>query len=248
MAVNDLPWPAAPAAGAAIGAVVGSFIALVSLRWPAGRPFAVARSACGGCGATLRPVELIPLVSFAVQLGRCRRCAARIPWRYPAVEAAAAAIGALSVVAAPLPTAASIAVLGWTLLLLAILDAEHYWLPSAVTWPLTAIGLVVTALLRRAALSDHVIGAVAGFTVLMLVAAGYRRLRGRDGLGGGDAKLFAAAGAWLGWAALPLVLGSAALAAIVVALLLLRRGLTSTTRLPFGTFLAPAIWIIALAG
>jgi leader peptidase (prepilin peptidase)/N-methyltransferase len=231
---------------AAVGAVVGSFVALVSLRWPAARPVAFARSACGGCGAVLGPRELVPLLSFAVQRGRCRRCGAAVPRRYPAVEAAAALIGGISALALPLPGAAAVAALGWTLLLLALLDAEHFWLPSAVTLPLAAAGLAATAWLRPAALVDHLIGAVAGWAVLALVAAAYRAVRGRVGLGGGDARLFAAAGAWLGWAALPLVLGSAALAGLAVAMLLWGRGLTATTRLPFGVFLAAAIWAVAL--
>ncbi len=232
----------------AIGAVVGSFVALVSLRWPAGRPIALARSACGGCGATLAPHELIPLVSFAAQRGRCRRCGVAVPRRYPAVEAAAAAIGAASALVLPLPAATAVAALGWTLLLLALLDAGHFWLPSAVTLPLTAAGLAATAALHPAALPGHVIGAAVGWASLALVAFAYRALRGRVGLGGGDAKLFAAAGAWLGWAALPLVLGSAAVAGLAVALLLWGRGVTATTRLPFGVFLAAAIWAVALAG
>ena len=232
---------------AAVGAAVGSFVGLVALRWPAGRPVGLARSACGGCGAVLRPHELVPLLSFAVQRGRCRRCAAAVPWRYPVVEAAAAAIGAVAALLVPLPAAAVVAGLGWTLLLLALLDAEHFWLPSPVTLPLAAAGLVVTAWLRPAALVDHLIGAGVGWAVLAAVASAYRAIRGRVGLGGGDARLFAAAGAWLGWAALPLVLGSAAVAGLVVALLLWGRGVTGTTRLPFGVFLAAAIWAVALA-
>ena len=232
---------------AAVGAVVGSFVALVAMRWPAGRPIALARSACDSCGAVLGAGELVPLLSFAVQRGRCRRCGARIPWRHPAIEVAAAAIGAASVALLPLPAGAAVAAFGWALLLLALLDAEHFWLPSAVTWPLTAAGLGVTAWLDPAALPDHVIGAVAGWASLALIAAGYRRLRGRVGLGGGDAKLFAASGAWLGWAALPTVLLGAALAGIVAALLLHGRSVTATTRLPLGIFLAAATWVVALA-
>lgn len=240
--------PALVALFAVVGAVVGSFLALVSLRWPAGRPIGLTRSACGGCGTTLGPGELVPLLSFAVQRGRCRRCASRIPWRYPTVEAAAAAIGVVSVLVLPLPAAAAVAGLGWALLLLALLDAEHFWLPAAVTWPLAAAGLAVTAALRPEALADHVIGAAAGWASLALVATAYRRVRRRVGLGGGDAKLFAAAGAWLGWSALPLVLGSAAVAGLAVALLLRGRDVTAAMRLPFGVFLAPAIWLTALAG
>ncbi len=231
---------------AALGAVVGSFVALVAQRWPAGRPIAVARSVCDSCGAVLDAAELVPLLSFALQRGRCRRCGERIAWRHLAVEAGAAVIGAVSVMLLPLPIGAAVAALGWTLLLLALLDAEHFWLPSVVTWPLAAAGLGVTAALAPAALPNHVIGAVAGWASLAFVATVYKLLRGRVGLGGGDAKLFAASGAWLGWAALPTVLLAAALAGIVAALLRHGRGITATTRLPLGTFLAAATWAVAL--
>ncbi len=246
--MDSLPPLSTAVLFAVAGTVAGSFVALVSLRWPAGRPFLVARSACDGCGAELGAAELVPLVSFAVQRGRCRRCGGRIARRHLAVEVAAGAIGAASALLVPWPDAVAVAGLGWTLLLLALLDLEHFWLPSAVTWPLTAAGLAVTAALHSEALPDHAIGAVAGYASLALVAAGYKALRGRDGLGGGDAKLFAAAGAWLGWAALPLVLGSAAVAGLLVALLLWGRGVTAATRLPLGVFLAAAIWVVALAG
>jgi len=230
-----------------IGAVVGSFIAVVARRWPAGRPIAIARSACDGCGAVLGPLELVPIVSYAVQRGRCRRCGAAIGWREPAIEIGAAVIVTVAALLVPWPAAGAVAALGWTLLLLALLDAEHFWLPAAITWPLTLAGLAATAALRPGDFDAHLIGAGIGWGSLALVAALYRRARGRVGLGGGDAALFAAAGAWLGWAALPLVLGSAAVAGLVVALLLWGRGITATTRLPFGVFLAAATWAMALA-
>jgi len=248
-AVLDLPLPVLATILGAVGAAAGSFVALVSLRLPAGRPFGAVRSMCAGCGAVLQPHELVPLLSFAVQRGRCRGCAAAIPWRYPAVEAAAAAIGVAAALALPDPRAAvAVAALGWTLLLLALLDAEHFWLPSAVTLPLSAAGLAVTTWLAPADLPVHAIGAAVGYLSFAGVAALYKAVRGRTGLGGGDAKLFAASGAWLGWEALPLVLLAAAVSGIVVALLLWRRGITATTRLPFGVFLAAATWIVALAG
>jgi leader peptidase (prepilin peptidase)/N-methyltransferase len=247
--VTDLPPSLLAVIFGVVGAVVGSFVALVAVRLPAGRPIALARSACARCGAVLGPRELVPLLSFAVQRGRCRRCGVAICWRDPAVEAAAAAIGVVAALTvADSRMAAAIAGLGWALLLLALLDADHFWLPSAVTLPLVAAGLGVTAWLAPADLPAHAIGAGAGYLSLAGVAAAYKAVRGRVGLGGGDAKLFAASGAWLGWAALPVVLLAAALSGIVVALLLWRRGLTATTRLPFGVFLTAATWIVALAG
>ncbi|MGI4876532.1 MAG: prepilin peptidase [Janthinobacterium lividum] len=230
-----------------VGLVAGSFVALVSVRWPRGEPFLGGRSHCPACGATLGPGELVPVLSYLVLRGRCRTCSTVISWRYAAVEAGATTIGVASALLVPgVAAAAAVAGLGWALLLLALLDGEHFWLPSAVTWPLAAAGLAVTAALAPAALPDHLIGAAAGYLSLAAMAAGYKALRGRVGLGGGDAKLFAASGAWLGWEALPTVLAAAAIAGLVVALLLWRRGLTTTTRLPFGIFLAAATWIVAV--
>ena len=225
------------------GAVVGSCVALLSLRLPAGLPVGMARSRCSGCRRQLGVLELVPLLSFAVQRGRCRSCGAAIERRYPLVEAAGAGIGVIAALVAAAPLAA--AVLGWALLLLAILDYEHQWLPSAVTLPLLAAGLLVAMWLTPALLATNAIGAAAGWASLAAVAAGYRRLRGRDGLGGGDVRLFAASGAWCGWDRLPLVLLGAALAALLV-VVLVRRRVSATDRLPFGVFLAPATWAVYL--
>ncbi|MGI4880144.1 MAG: prepilin peptidase [Janthinobacterium lividum] len=228
------------------GAAVGSFIGLVSLRLPAGEPVLFGRSRCGGCGRTLGAGELVPLLSYLLQRGRCRRCGSRIAWRYPAIEAAAALVGVVAGTVLAGPAAVAAAVLGWWLLLLAILDAEHFWLPSVLTLPLVVAGLGATWLLDPAGLGDHVAGAVAGFASLAGLAAVYLALRRRTGLGGGDARLFAAAGAWLGWLPLPLVLAVAAIAGLLAAVTIWRRDLTATTRLPFGTFLAAATWLVYL--
>jgi len=228
------------------GAVVGSFIALTSLRLPRGEPVVVSRSRCSGCQRQLTAIELVPLLSYLVQRGRCRHCAAAIERRYPAIEGAAAVIGIVAAVAVPGTQAIPAAILGWWLLLLAILDGEYFWLPSILTLPLVAVGLAVTAVVDPAALTDHLIGAVCGYASLAGIAALYRSVRGRAGLGGGDARLFAASGAWLGWLPLPLVLAVAAVAGLVVALLLWRRRLSWTTRLPFGVFLAAATWLVYL--
>jgi leader peptidase (prepilin peptidase)/N-methyltransferase len=230
------------------GASVGSFVALVSLRYPRGEAVALARSACSSCGRTLGPLDLVPILSFAALRGRCRTCKAPIERRYPIIEVSAAAIGAASALLFPGWQALAAALLGWWLLLLAVLDFDHYWLPDRLTYPLILFGLGATALLTPALLLHHAAGAALGFVLLWSVATGYRALRGRHGLGGGDAKLFAAAGAWLGWYDLPLVLLVAAGTGLVAALILHRAepGFL-TKRLPFGTFLAPAIWIVYIS-
>ncbi len=228
------------------GAAAGSFVALVSIRWPRQQPFLVARSSCAGCGQQLRAFELLPLLSYIALRGHCGRCNATIALRYPLIELASAAVGVTAaLLSADTPHALVAALLGWWLLLLALLDGEHYWLPSAATLPLLGAGLAACAWLEPAQLPANIIGAAAGWAALAAVAAAYRYLRDRDGLGGGDIKLFAASGAWLGWDRLPLVLLGAALAALV-GVLVWRRRFTATDRLPFGVFLAAATWAVYL--
>ena len=224
-------------AGAVIGAVIGSFVAVVALRWPAGRPFVTGRSSCDGCGAPLSPIELVPLASFLALRGRCRRCGQPIDRLHVTAELAAALLGAAAF-AAGRPEGA---LFGWALLLLALLDARHFWLPDRVTLPLAALGLA----LGLPPLADRVIGAVAGWLSLTAIAAAYRAAKGRVGMGAGDAKLMAAIGAWLGWRDLPLVLLLASVSGICWAVV---RGMRRDARLPLGTLLALAAFPAWLAG
>ena len=232
---------------ALVGAVLGSFLGLVSIRYPKGQAIALGRSACSTCGRTLHPLDLLPIISFLLLRGRCRTCKAGIERRYIVFEVAAAVIGIASAMAFPHGQALAAAVLGWWLLLLAALDLEHYWLPNRLTYPLILSGLVAAGIFEPSRILHHLAGAAIGFLLLSLVRIVYRRLRGREGLGGGDAKLFAAAGAWVGWQDLPLVLLAAAASALAGAILLHRHKEEFLAKpLPFGLFLAPAIWLVYL--
>lgn len=224
-----------------------------------GRPV-TGRSACDGCGRTLAPWELVPLLSWLSQAGRCRHCRQRIDPLHPLTEVLAAIIGGFCLWTAPDAGGVALTLFGLLLLTLALFDARHFWLPhrlSAATgltglinggWAMAALGLDVT-------LSDRLIGGVAGFGMLWLIGETYRRVRGRQGLGGGDAPMFGAIGAWLGWAALPILLLFAALAGLAVAAVRLARpgsqasGNWHTMRLPLGTLLAlatpPTLWMLA---
>lgn len=139
---------------------------------------------------------------------------------------------------------------GWSLLALAWIDWQRLRLPDVLTLPLLGFGLAVTALEAPDELSSSVIGALAGYAALRLVGEAHYRLRGREGIGQGDAKLLAAGGAWLGWEALPWVVLLAALLGLTLAVLQCARNkaLTRETVLPFGPPLALAIWIIRLHG
>jgi leader peptidase (prepilin peptidase)/N-methyltransferase len=140
--------------------------------------------------------------------------------------------------------------LGAALAVLASIDCLTLRLPDGITLPLIAAGIGVAWLSTPLLAAYHASAAVAGYAALRLVALAYERLRGRAGLGLGDAKLLAAAGAWLGLEGLPTVVLYAAGAALVsVALAALTgRRVAATTRIPFGPFLAFAIWLVWLYG
>ncbi len=229
---------------------VGSFLGLVAVRLPEGRSVLGGRSACPLCGAVLGFLDLVPILGWRLARGRCRHCGAPISWTYPAIELAALAVAVWSLAVLPGWLAWASCALGWSLIALAAIDARHLLLPDALTLPLIPAGLAVAWLVDPAKLPDHALGAGAGFLTLGAVAVLYRRLRGREGLGLGDAKLFAAAGAWVSWEGLPSVLLLAAAGALLwhlVATRLSGRRLEGR-ELPFGPYLAAAIWLVWLYG
>lgn len=230
------------------GLIVGSFLATILIRWPQGRGVGTGRSECDACGVPLRARELVPFLSFVGQRGRCRRCNAAIDRRHPLMEAAGALIGAAALGAHPLPLALATAGLGWWLLITAALDAEHHWLPDLLTLPLIPLGLLAGWAGVGPPLPDRLVGAGAGWVVLVLIALAYRRRRGREGLGGGDPKLLAALGAWLGVLQLPFVLLGAGLIGLAAVAAMRLRGepVTGATPLPLGTLIAVAAWPIWL--
>lgn len=233
------------------GLLAGSFLGLVSLRLPRGEGFVGGRSRCRGCDQPLPPWRLIPVLSYIAARGRCAVCGAAIPIRYPAMEFACAAIGVCAALTQPSIAAALLtALLGWQLLLIAVVDGEHFWLPDALTLPLLGTGILAAAALDRLSLVESIAGAAVGFCGLWLVGRAYRRIRGRDGLGGGDPVLLAAGGAWTGWIGLPSVLLWAALGglSVVAARLLTGSRVSGSDRLPFGVFLALGVWLTWLLG
>lgn len=229
---------------------VGSFLGVVIRRLPEGRPIVRARSACEQCGQTLPARDLVPLVSFFVARGRCRRCGAAIGFFHLAVELAALGVALVALLADAGGRVWLDCLLGWWLLALAWIDARYWLLPDALTLPLVLAGLLAAAAFAPDALFARALGAALGFAVLRALAWIYKRARGREGLGGGDAKLLAAAGAWVGAAALPSVVLIAALAALAAALVLRLRGarLAAGSAVPFGPFLALATWLVWLFG
>ncbi len=249
-------WQSASGWAAALGllgALIGSFVATLVLRWTEDRSVLHGRSACDGCGRTLRAHELVPLLSALVSRGQCRRCGGRVDPLHWQIEAAALAIGAIAGWVAPGATGIGGAVFGWLLLALGALDARAFWLPDRLVLPLAAGGIVAGLIGVPPALTDRLIAGVAGFALLWLVAAGYRMRRGREGLGGGDPKLLGAIGLWLGWRMLPAVLLCGGLIGMGVVLFrqLTGRPMAATDALPLGTLMALAAypaWLMMIGG
>ncbi len=229
---------------------VGSFLGVVIDRWPEGRPILIGRSQCDNCHRTLGAIELIPFISYVLLGRRCRTCGGALSVFYPLIE-----MGAMVIAAGVALTMTGWLLwfslyLGWSLLVLAVIDAREMILPDPINLPLVPAGLAAAWLHSPDSLNAHLLGAMIGFSSLAAIAWIYRHVRQREGLGFGDAKLLAAAGAWLGWAALPGLLFVAALTALAVTAvrLRLRGGLVATAEIAFGPYLAFSFWVSWLFG
>ena len=234
------------AAGAIAGAIVGSFIATICVRWPQGEQATAGRSRCDSCNRELGVFELIPIISWMGTGGRCRTCGVLIPRLHLWIELAAAALGGLALAIEPNLQGAALALFWLLLLAPAILDAQHHWLPDPLTILLAIAGLLIGGFATGAHFLDRLAGGAGGFLALWLIALSYRRTRGRDGLGAGDPKLLGAIGLWTGGLALPAILLIAALGGLGVAVL---QGRNRLDRMPFGSLLAGAaiLWTAILA-
>jgi leader peptidase (prepilin peptidase)/N-methyltransferase len=207
-------------------------------------------SHCPHCGHKIRAYENIPLLSYLVLGGKCSACGGRISLRYPAVELLS---GLLALAVAwqfgfTVQTLSAL-IFTWTLIALSGIDIDHQLLPDNITLPLLWLGLLLSLGAVFVELREAVIGVAAGYLSLWLVYHAFRLLTGKEGMGYGDFKLFAAIGAWLGWAALPLVILLSSLVGAAVGLsLILLRGRDRSVPIPFGPYLAAAGWIAMLWG
>lgn len=210
------------------------------------------RSQCPHCAHPIAAHQNIPVLSFVFLKGRCAACGQRIAWRYPFVELLTAVLS-VAVVWHFGATSASVAalLLTWALIALAVIDFDRQILPDAITLPLIWMGLLVNLYLNPSftPLRSAVIGAVAGYLFLWLVFHGFRLLTGKEGMGYGDFKLFAAFGAWLGWQDLPLIIVLASLVgAVIGGMMIVLLGRDRHLPIPFGPFLCAAAWIALLWG
>lgn len=257
MTAIALPPEAAILIGGVFGCLVGSFLNVVVHRLPAMvlneaaetpvMNLAFPASHCPSCATPLSWRDNIPLASWLLLRGRCRACAMPISWRYPALEALGAAIGALAIWRFGFGVEGLLAA-GFlmTLTALAAIDLETGLLPDRATLPLLWAGLIAAAFGKGPDPADAILAAALAYGALTALNLLCRLALGRDGMGGGDAKLAAAIGAWIGLAAIPWSLlisfGAGAVYGILMRAQRTRRANGSASaaadELPFGPWLA----------
>jgi leader peptidase (prepilin peptidase) / N-methyltransferase len=215
------------------------------------------RSACPNCKAPITALQNIPVISWLVLRGRCASCKAKISARYPLVELTAGVLSAWVAWHFGFGAPAACALLvTWALIALTGIDLDHQLLPDNITLPLMWAGLLAAVTIgpvAGAALpvspKEAIIGAAAGYISLWLVFHAFKLVTGKEGMGYGDFKLFAALGAWLGWKVLPMVIVlSAATGAVLGILMILLQGRDRRAPMPFGPYLAAAGWLAMMYG
>ncbi len=241
--------PLTLAAFAILGLAVGSFLNVCIHRLPSNKSIVQPPSSCPHCGYRLRWIDNIPVVSYALLGGRCRQCRAPISMRYPIVEILTMAMFVLHYLVLGLDIILVPRLLfACAMIVLFAIDLEHHLLPNVITIPGIVVGLAFSAMLPPGFV-DALIGALAGGGVLWLIGEAYYRYSGQEGMGGGDVKMLAMIGAFLGWklVILTLVLSSLLGSLIGVGVLVVRRGGLKYA-LPYGTFLSLAALVSSLYG
>jgi leader peptidase (prepilin peptidase)/N-methyltransferase len=243
---------------AVLGLIVGSYLNVLIYRLPLGISTVFPRSRCPHCGTAIRAYDNLPVLSFLLLRGRCRQCGARISWRYPAVEAATAALFLACFLRFGISLQAPVAALFCALMLaLTMIDYDHMILPDKLTWPGIALGILLQPFVGWTrlwpgpwgAMAGAVLGAALGAGILLAVWIAWYLWRHEEGMGLGDVKMLAAIGAFLGWKGVLVALFLGALSGAVVGLTLMAfRGLDFKAKLPFGVFLALGGVIALFAG
>jgi leader peptidase (prepilin peptidase)/N-methyltransferase len=232
-----------------LGLAVGSFLNVCIHRLPSKSSIVQPPSSCPKCGYRLRWIDNVPVASYAMLGGRCRQCKAPISIRYPIVELLTMAMFVLHYVVFGLDIILVPRLLfACALIVLFAIDLEHHLLPNVITLPGIVVGLAFSAMLPPG-LFDALIGVLVGGGILWLIGEAYYRYSGQEGMGGGDVKMLAMIGAFLGWklVILTLVLSSLLGSIIGLAVIAARRG-GMKHALPYGTFLSLAALFSSLYG
>ncbi len=222
------------------GLVLGSFLNVCIHRIPLKQSIVRPPSSCPNCGHRIRFYDNIPIVSYLILLGRCRYCKQRISIQYLLIELITGLLSTALIIRFGLGYH-YLALLAFTsaLLVITFIDLKYQIIPDVISIPGIILGFLASILVLPISWFESLIGILVGGGSFYLIAILFQKIKGREGMGGGDIKLLAMIGAWMGWGGLPFIILIASLTGLLLgggSLLLSRHGIQ--TRIPFGPFLA----------
>jgi len=222
------------------GAVIGSFLNVCIYRLPRKLSIVSPPSSCTNCGNRLLAFENIPLLSYLFLRGRCRRCGEKISFRYPLIELIAATASTTLFIHHG-PSLSYVVYFAFTsaLIVITFIDLDYRIIPDAISIPGIFTGFISSFVLPDITWFQSLSGILTGGGILFVVAAGYEALTGREGMGGGDIKLLAMIGAFLGWkGALFTIMVSSLIGSLIGGALIILGGKDRKFQIPFGPFLS----------
>ena len=222
------------------GALIGSFLNVCIYRIPEGKSIVSPPSHCPSCGEGVRWYDNIPILSYLILRGKCRFCANRISVQYPLVELLTALAALFFFLKFQLSIVFAILfIFTAALIVISFIDLEHRIIPDVISLPGIIVGFVAALFLPEVGWMSSLIGILVGGGSLLLVAWVYQLLTRKEGMGGGDIKLLAMMGAFLGWRAIPFIIFASSLIGSVIGIsVMLIQKKDSKFALPFGPFLA----------
>lgn len=234
----------------AIGLIIGSFLNVCIHRLPQGKSVVRPRSSCPHCGALIRSYDNIPILSYLLLGGRCRSCRGPISVRYPLVELLSGAFAAMTAAKFGAgPPGLVVYLFIAALLVITFIDLDHRIIPDVISLPGIPVGFAASFGWLAISPLESLLGILAGGGSLFLVAWGYQLIAGREGMGGGDIKLLAMIGAFIGWKGVLFTIFVSSLTGTLAGVgLILLKGGTMKLAVPFGPFLAIGALAYLFAG
>lgn len=223
-----------------LGAVVGSFLNVCICRLPEDKSVVFPPSACPKCGSRISWYDNMPIISFLLLRAKCRTCTAPISWRYPLVEALNGLLTLLLFLKFGIsPAFLALFIFCSSLVVITFIDLDHQIIPDQISLPGIIIGFAFSFFLPWNGWQNSLLGILLGGGSLYLVAWGYEKLTGKEGMGGGDIKLLAMMGAFLGWRSVLFIIFAASLVGSVIGIAaMLIQKKDRKLAIPFGPFLA----------
>ena len=227
-----------------LGSLFGSFSNVCIYRLPANKGIVLGRSSCPGCKKVIKWYDNIPLFSFILLKAKCRNCDFKISQQYFIVELFTATIFALIFFIYGLSTTTFLLlILTVFFVIIFFIDLKHFIIPNELTFPLMGIGFLKSfdPNLNQYIFPNYInslIGGAIGYGVIWIIIFGYKKLKNKEGMGFGDAKLLSAIGFWFGWVSIPFILFFSSFVALAFAIPdLLRKSKTMSSKIPYGPYL-----------